>query len=142
MEKFTERRTAQRLFENIPVLMKILHAKQETIEDRTTLLNLGPKGAFLLSRRNLPHGTRLIIQIVTSPGGKEVGETTLTLRGRVIRAEKAVAWEQGRVLYGVAVKLDKKKFLSRPISEIGPQAHPPPIQECESSVSPDPRTRP
>lgn len=142
MEKFRERRTAKRLFENIPVLIKILHAEQETSEDRTTLLNLGPKGAYLLSRRNLPHGTRLIIHIVTSPGGKGVGEITLALRGRVIRAGEAVAWEQGRVLYGVAVKLDKKKFLSRPISEIGPQAQPPTFQECELAVSADGRTRP
>lgn len=142
MEKFTERRTAKRLYENIPVLMKIFHAKGETIEDRTTLLNLGPNGAYLLSRRKLPPGTRLTINIVTSPGGKEVGETTLALRGRVIRAEKSVAWEQGRVLYGVAVKLDKKKFLSRPISEIGPQAQLPAMQESELAVSAGGRTRP
>ena len=57
-----------------------------------------------------------MIHMVTSPGGEEGREITLVLRGRVIRAEKAVAWDQGRILDGVAVKLDMKRVLAQPIS--------------------------
>ena len=116
MKKFRERRNSRRLYERIPVLVKIRHGKRKTFDDQTTLLNFGTDGAYLLSRHRLPLGTRLMIHMVTSPGGEEGREITLVLRGRVIRAEKAVAWDQGRILDGVAVKLDMKRFLAQPNS--------------------------
>lgn len=116
MKKFRERRNSRRLYERIPVLVKIRHGRKRTCDDQTTLLNFGAYGAYLLSRHKLSLGTRLMIHIVTSPGGEEGREITLVLRGRVILAEKAVAWDQGRILDGVAVKLDMKRFLAQPIS--------------------------
>ena len=126
MEKFRERRASPRLTIDLPAVVERKGPSGKVTHEQTTLLNLGAQGAYFLSRQRFDPADRIRISLCIVPAGAGLPATHLILTGRVLRREPKVAWKQGKALDGIAVKLEKKKFLTE---------DPPPTAGTSSSRS-------
>ncbi len=112
MEKFRGRGASPRLMIDLPAVVEHKSPSGKVTHEQTTLINLGAQGAYVLSRQRFDPGDRIRISLCMVPAGAGSPGTHLILTGRVLRCEPKVAWKQGKALDGIAVKLEKKKFLT------------------------------